>query len=41
MKAQMKNKQFKVVIYGLNGDDEETDGCIAVKVTQDTTVIKF
>ncbi len=37
----MKNKQFKVVIYGLNGDDEETDGCIAVKVTQDTTVIKF
>lgn len=37
-KSQAKHKQFKLNIYGLNGDDEENDTGVQVKVTQETTV---
>ena len=38
-KAQAKHKQFKLAVYGLNGEDEYGEGAgIQVKVTQDTTV---
>lgn len=36
--AKAKHKQFKLVIYGLNGDDEENDTGVQVKVTQETTI---
>ena len=36
--SKAKHKQFKLTVYGLNGDDEERDQGIVVKVTQETTV---
>lgn len=33
-----KHKQFKLTVYGLNGDDDENDNGVQVKVTQETTV---
>jgi hypothetical protein len=37
--AQMKHKLFKVIIYGLSGDNDEDSGTV-IKVSQDTTVIQ-
>lgn len=37
--AQMKHKLFKVIIYGLSGDNDDDCGSV-IKVAQDTTVIQ-
>ena len=37
-KSQAKHKQFKLIVYGLNGDSDENDNGTQVKVTQETTV---
>jgi hypothetical protein len=36
--SKAKHKQFKLTVFGLNGDDEDNDSGVQVKVTQETTV---